>query len=178
MTDPYTGGSYRVSQMEVLRYVTRVPAAEGWDRRTRAVVLNTSASTTADVEAEFLGGDGGSLVTPPGDSVAGWRAYTIPPLGLLEISGGDLGITGSAVVHFRANVPLAVTLVGEIPQLGVLGQVNAARLFRSRSALRIDTEAGSTTALALATVLAAGENFPFVADEKVTARRPRTGRGG
>ena len=27
-------------------------------------------------------------------------------------------------------------------------------------------------------VLAAGENFPFVADEKVTARRPRTGRGG
>ena len=29
-----------------------------------------------------------------------------------------------------------------------------------------------------ALVLAAGENFPFVADEKVTARRPRTGRGG
>ena len=27
-------------------------------------------------------------------------------------------------------------------------------------------------------LLAAGENFPFVADEKVTARRPRTGRGG
>ena len=27
-------------------------------------------------------------------------------------------------------------------------------------------------------VLAAGENFPFMADEKVTARRPRTGRGG
>ncbi len=27
-------------------------------------------------------------------------------------------------------------------------------------------------------MLAAGENFPFVADEKVTARRPRTGRGG
>ena len=27
-------------------------------------------------------------------------------------------------------------------------------------------------------VLAAGEDFPFVADEKVTARRPRTGRGG
>ncbi len=30
----------------------------------------------------------------------------------------------------------------------------------------------------LAVVLAAGEDFPFVADEKVTARRPRTGRGG
>ena len=29
-----------------------------------------------------------------------------------------------------------------------------------------------------AVVLAAGENFPFVADGKVTARRPRTGRGG
>ena len=27
-------------------------------------------------------------------------------------------------------------------------------------------------------LLAAGENFPFVADGKVTARRPRTGRGG
>ena len=27
-------------------------------------------------------------------------------------------------------------------------------------------------------VLAAGEIIPFVADEKVTARRPRTGRGG
>ena len=151
MTDPYTGGSYRVSQMEVLRYVTRLPAAEGWDRGTRAVVLNTSASTTADVEAEFLRADGSSLVTPPGDSVAGWRAYTIPPLGVLEISGDELGITGSAVVHFRANVPLAVALVGEIPQLGALGQVNAARLFRSRSAVQIDTEAGSTTALALAT---------------------------
>ena len=30
----------------------------------------------------------------------------------------------------------------------------------------------------LTRLLAAGENFPFVADEKVTARRPRTGRGG
>ena len=38
MTDPYTGGSYRVSQMEVIRYVTRVPAGEGWGRGTRAVV--------------------------------------------------------------------------------------------------------------------------------------------
>ena len=151
MTDPYTGGSYRVSQMEVIRYVTRLPVAEGWDSGTRAVILNTSTSTTAEIEADFLGGDGSSLVTPPGDSVAGWTAYTIPPLGVLEISGDELGITGSAVVQFRANVPLAVTLVGEIPQLGVLGQVNAARLFRSRSALRIDTEAGSTTALALAT---------------------------
>ena len=151
MTDPYTGGSYRVSQMEVLRYVTRLPAAEGWDSGTRAVVLNTSASTTAEVEVEFRGAAGGSLVTPPGDSVAGWTAYTISPLGVLEISGDELGITGSAVVHFRANVPLAVAVVGEIPQLGALGQVNAARLFRSRSAVQIDTEAGSTTALALAT---------------------------
>ena len=149
--DPYTGGSYRVSQMEVIRYVTRLPVAEGWDSGTRAVILNTSTSTTAEVEAEFLGEDGSSLVTPPGDSVAGWTAYTIPPLGVLEISGDELGITGSTVVHFRANVPLAVTVVGEIPQLGVLGQVNAARLFRSRSAVQIDAEAGSTTALALAT---------------------------
>ena len=29
-----------------------------------------------------------------------------------------------------------------------------------------------------AELLAAGENFPFVADEKVTALCPRTGRGG
>lgn len=153
VTDPYTGGSYRVSQMEVLRYVTRLPVADGWDRGTRAVVLNTSASTTAEVEADFLGADGGSLVTPPGDSVAGWTAYTIPPLGVLEISGSDLGITGSAVVHFRANVPLAVTLVGEISQLGLgeFGQVAAARLDGSRSAVQIDTEAGLTTALVLGT---------------------------
>ena len=40
------------------------------------------------------------------------------------------------------------------------------------------TITGSGSALALDPVLAAGENFPFVADEKVTARRPRTGRGG
>lgn len=145
VTDPYTGGTYRVWQMEVLRYVTRLPLADGWDRGARVLVLNTSASTTAEVEADFLGEDGASLVTPPGDSVAGWTAYTIPPLGALELSGNDLSITGSAVVHFRANVPLAVTVVGEI------GQVNAARLFMSRSALEIDAEAGSTTALALAT---------------------------
>lgn len=153
VTDPYTHGTYRVSQMEVIRYVTRLPIADGWDRGTRAVVLNTSASTTAEVEADFLGEDGGSLVTPPGDSVAGWTAYTIPPLGVLEISGSDLDITGSAVVHFRANVPLAVILVGEISQLGLgeLGQVAAARLDGSRSAVQIDTEAGSTTALALGT---------------------------
>jgi len=151
ITDPYTGGSYRVSQMEVIRYVTRLPVAEGWDSGTRAVILNTSTSTTAEVEAEFLGEDGSSLVTPPGDSVAGWTAYTIPPLGVLEISGDELGITGSTVVHFRANVPLAVTVVGEISRLGELGQVAATRLYGSRSAVHIDTEAGSTTALALAT---------------------------
>ena len=36
----------------------------------------------------------------------------------------------------------------------------------------------SSTSRWRAPLLAAGENFPFVADEKVTARRPRTGRGG
>ena len=150
LTDPYTAGSYRVSQIEVVRYVTRLPAADGWDGSTRSVVLNTSTSITADVEVEFRGVDGRSLVTPPGDSVPGWSAYTIPPLGILEISGSGLGITGSATVHFRANVPLAVTLIGEISRLGVLGQTNATRLFGSRSAVWIDTATGSTTVLALA----------------------------
>ena len=38
--------------------------------------------------------------------------------------------------------------------------------------------ASAATTLRYYRLLAAGENFPFVADEKVTARRPRTGRGG
>ena len=41
-----------------------------------------------------------------------------------------------------------------------------------------DDSANLTEETQIQYVLAAGENFPFVADEKVTARRPRTGRGG
>ena len=150
LTDPYTGGGYRISQMEAIRYETRLPVADGWGQGASAVVLNPS-TTLADVEIDFRGTDGASLAIPPGDSAAGWMSYTIPPFGILEISGSELPAGGSAAVHLRANVPLSAVVLGRAPGLGDLGQRDVSRLTGSWSPLDIDAAAGTSTTLALAT---------------------------
>jgi len=150
VTDPSTSGLYQVSQMEVVRYVTRLPVAE-WGGETRAVILNPSPSTVAELELDFVGGDGQSLLHEPGDSVAEWAALSVAPQGVVEFTGETFGISGAAVVRIRSNTPVSAVVVGELADLGRLGYGNVSRQHRASGLLDFDREAGTSMTLVLAT---------------------------
>ena len=150
VTDPSTTGLYQVSQMEVVRYVTRLPLAE-WGEGTKAVILNPSASTVAEVELDFVGGDGQSLLYEPEDSVAQWASVSIAPRGLAEVTGEGFGVSGVATVRIRSNTPVSAVVVGELADLGRVGYADVSSRHRATGLFEFDRDAGTSMLLALAT---------------------------
>jgi hypothetical protein len=150
VTDPLTTGLYQVSQMEVIRYVTRIPVAQ-WGEGTRAVILNPSAGTVAELELDFIGDDGQSLLYEPEDSLAEWASLSIAPRGLAEVTGEDFGVSGLATVRIRSNTPVSAVVVGELADLGRVGYGDVTSRHRVRGLFEFDRDAGTSVVLALAT---------------------------
>ena len=150
VTDPSTTGLYQISQMEVVRYVTRLPVAQ-WGEGTRAVILNPSPSTVAELELDFVGGDGQSLLYEPEDSLAEWASLSVAPRGLAEVTGQGFGISGAATVRIRSNTPVSAVVVGELADLGRVGYGDVSSRHRAIGLFEFDRDEGTSMVLALAT---------------------------
>ena len=55
-----------------------------------------AANTVAELELDFVGGNGQSLLYEPEDSLAERASLSIAPRGLAEVTGEDFGISGVA----------------------------------------------------------------------------------
>lgn len=155
VTDPRTGGTYRVSQMEHVRFVTRLPVIAGWGEGTRLSILNPSADEEAEVEVGFVAPDGRSLLVTPGDSTGQTTprrlSYTVGALGVVVVDGERAAVGGAAHVWLRAARPVAVSVTGVLTEVGPVAYEGVSRTYQSLSPAEIDRAAGVGTAVALAT---------------------------
>jgi Ca2+-binding RTX toxin-like protein len=107
LTDPITGGTYRLLNIERVQHTHLVPHI-GLDpaRSTSLLLVNPSATEAGTGRMVFFGADG-AVVNARTDAVTG-GTFTIPPLGSLTIDAfaPQAAMTASAQVF--ANIPVGL----------------------------------------------------------------------
>lgn len=108
LTDPLTGGTYRLFNIERIQHTHVLPHI-GLDpaRSTSLLLVNPSSTEAATGRLIFFGADG-APVTPRADAIKN-SAFSVPPLGVISIDAFAPQAAAAASAQVFVNVPLGVT---------------------------------------------------------------------
>jgi Ca2+-binding RTX toxin-like protein len=120
VTDPLSGGAYRVSNVERIRYLHWFSHLGGGEKLASTLLLaNPSTRHEAAGRIAFLTYEGQPLELSVGGSAPkSTEEFRLPPLGSIELALAGSGQTGSGRARVESDQPLAGTVRFSTPDLG------------------------------------------------------------